>query len=134
MVAIGLSRSARTIACYAGDDVLTAYEMTAYRNLYNKRQWRRQSLAQKRKQPLCEMCLAQGKITPAEISDHVVPHRGDINLFLLGRLMSLCRHHHESTKKEIEHKGYSTEIGPDGMPTDSNHPCYAHERPKRQKR
>jgi 5-methylcytosine-specific restriction protein A len=63
-------------------------------------------------------------VTPAEISDHITPHGGDVNAFLLGRLQSLCRHHHESTKKMIAHRGYDPAIGADGMPLDRRYPIY----------
>jgi 5-methylcytosine-specific restriction enzyme A len=98
--------------------------MTDYRHFYNKRQWRRRSQAQKRRAPLCQICLSEGQITPAEISDHVQPHKGNINSFILGELQSLCRHHHESTKKIIEQRGYDPRVGEDGWPVDQNHPCY----------
>ncbi len=31
--------------------------------------------------PLCAQCLNEGKITPATVVDHIVPHRGDKKLF-----------------------------------------------------
>ncbi len=39
---------------------------------------RKQYLAQ---HPLCVMCLAEGKLTPATVVDHILPHRGDQQLF-----------------------------------------------------
>jgi tetratricopeptide (TPR) repeat protein len=41
--------------------------------------------------PLCNCCLERGTVTPAEICDHVEPHRGDVNKFWLGPFMSLRR-------------------------------------------
>ena len=31
--------------------------------------------------PLCATCLAAGRVVPAQVVDHVVPHRGDQGLF-----------------------------------------------------
>ena len=31
--------------------------------------------------PLCQRCLKYGKVTPATVVDHIVPHRGDLLLF-----------------------------------------------------
>lgn len=34
-----------------------------------------------RDHPLCEECLRNGRITPATVVDHIIPHRGDRKLF-----------------------------------------------------
>src|SRR5262249_36052165 len=47
-----------------------------------------------RTSPLCVFCLARGIVTPAVIADHIEPHRGDRNKFILGPLQSLCRECH----------------------------------------
>jgi hypothetical protein len=70
------------------------------------------------------MCLAEGRVTSASIADHIEPHRGDQLKFFLGELQSLCPTHHESSKKRQEHRGYSTQVGPDGWPVDPEHPFY----------
>ena len=31
--------------------------------------------------PLCAFCLAEGKVVPATVVDHIIPHRGDQRLF-----------------------------------------------------
>ena len=31
--------------------------------------------------PLCAECMKQGKLTPATVVDHIIPHRGDKKLF-----------------------------------------------------
>jgi len=51
-----------------------------------------------------------------------VPHRGDWNAFVTGKLQSLCEACHNSAKKQIELRGYRCDIGLDGFPTDPNHP------------
>ena len=68
------------------------------------------------------MCLKEGWVKPATVADHVVPHRGNERLFWFGELQSLCEQHHNKTKKDIEDKGFSTDIGVDGYPLDQRHP------------
>ena len=56
--------------------------------------------------PLCVMCDKEGKIEPATVCDHVVPHRGDAALFWSERnLQSLCRRHHDVDKQRSEGRG-----------------------------
>lgn len=89
---------------------------------YGTARWKRRRKHQLREHPLCAMCLQKGHVVAATIADHVQAHRGDEVLFWFGELQSLCTHHHNSAKAEVEKRGYSTEIGPDGWPTDGQHP------------
>lgn len=41
-------------------------------------------------EPLCRLCLEAGRVTPASVCDHLVPHKGDFTAFRLGALRSLC--------------------------------------------
>jgi hypothetical protein len=68
------------------------------------------------------MCLKENKLEAATVIDHIEPHRGDVNKFWLGKLQSLCLPHHNVTKLQIETRGYSSDIGPDGYPRDPDHP------------
>jgi hypothetical protein len=77
--------------------------------------------------PFCRMCAAKGLAVPAQVADHVIPHRGDPRLFWYGALQSLCTSCHDSRKTPSERLGYSTEIGLDGWPVDPNHPIYDRE-------
>jgi 5-methylcytosine-specific restriction enzyme A len=56
------------------------------------------------------------------VVDHVVPHRGDWNAFVTGKLQSLCEPCHKSAKRQIELRGYRSAIGLDGHPPHPNHP------------
>jgi 5-methylcytosine-specific restriction endonuclease McrA len=75
-----------------------------------------------RQQPLCKFCLERGIVTAANVVDHVTPHRGNRNAFVTGELQSLCEPCHNSAKRQIEVRGYRTDIGLDGFPTDPRHP------------
>lgn len=47
---------------------------------YNYR-WQKASKAFLRAHPFCAECLRHGRYTKAEVVDHIVPHRGDYELF-----------------------------------------------------
>lgn len=74
--------------------------------------------------PLCVMCIARGKVTAAAVVDHIVPHKGDPDIFWNeANWQSLCATHHSATKQAEEYRGYSTEVGKDGWPIDHRHPA-----------
>jgi 5-methylcytosine-specific restriction enzyme A len=103
---------------------LSMRKRVAWDSFYGRAAWRRLRQHQLRAQPLCQMCLKEGRTTPAEVVDHVVPHRGDWTAFRCGALQSLCKRCHDSTKKTIENKGFDPAIGADGYPLDPKHPVY----------
>lgn len=47
---------------------------------YNSK-WRKLSKQYLRKHPMCVRCMAEGRYVPATVVDHIIPHRGDKNLF-----------------------------------------------------
>ena len=94
------------------------------RDWYGLGRWKTRAHAQLRLHPLCAYCLQKNLVVAAVIADHVTPHRGDWNFFWLGELQSLCRHCHESGKKYQEARGFRSDIGVDGWPTDPKHPTY----------
>lgn len=86
--------------------------------LYGTVRWKQKRLRQLQKEPLCRYCLAQGYTTAANVADHIVPHRGDANLFWKGELQSLCFNHHSGAKQGEEAGGGRKRmlIGLDGYP------------------
>ena len=60
------------------------------------------------REPFCRMCLAMvpPARTRATVVDHVIPHRGDWQLFVdANNHQSLCKHHHDQkTAKEQNEK------------------------------
>ena len=44
-------------------------------------EWRRARKAFLQKHPLCAECGKAGKLTPATVVDHIIPHRGNKRLF-----------------------------------------------------
>ena len=102
-------------------------EAIAYRRLYKTAQWQRVRLAQLADEPLCRMCKAQGRITLATVCDHIDPKTKETpEGFYAGPFQSLCddpRYRcHSSRKQQQETKGYSGELGSDGLPVDPSHP------------
>jgi len=49
--------------------------------LHNKSQWHRRARRQLQRQPLCEMCLSEGRIVAARIADHIEPHGFNIRVW-----------------------------------------------------
>src|SRR6266478_5066398 len=92
--------------------------------LHDKAAWHRRARRQLQHEPLCAMCLSEGRIVAARIADHVEPHHNDPHKFWTGALESLCAHCHENRKKLVERYGYDKTIGLDGLPTDPRHPVY----------
>lgn len=73
-----------------------------------------------RREPLCRMCVAEGRATPATIADHIIPRSkggsGD-----LSALQPLCAPCHD--RKTREERGYRPArprrtIAADGWPVD----------------
>nr|WP_142112076.1 HNH endonuclease signature motif containing protein [Bosea sp. AK1] len=74
--------------------------------------WDRASLAFKAQHPLCVGCEARGRTVPAEIVDHIVPHRGDQGLFWdVGNWQSCCRICRDRVKARLEVMWHRGEIG-----------------------
>lgn len=66
--------------------------------------WDKASRAFLRANPYCRGCLALGRAEPARLTDHVVPHRGDMTLFWSRDLwQASCRWHHDAVKERLEH-------------------------------
>ena len=60
------------------------------------RKWREARDAFLRRHPLCVLCQAEGRLTPATVVDHVIPHRGDMKLFWdVSNWQALCRECHD---------------------------------------
>lgn len=73
-----------------------------WRRWYNLAAWKRRRAEQLAREPLCKMCLAEGRTTVATVADHREPHRGDWDRFIGGALDSLCKPHHDGKKQREE--------------------------------
>lgn len=85
---------------------------------YKTNRWQKKRRMFLHREPLCSMCVDEGKVVAATIVDHVVPHRGDPHLFWNGELQSLCKWHHDNVKT-IRDRGYkvrSQKVDEEGWP------------------
>jgi 5-methylcytosine-specific restriction protein A len=72
--------------------------------------------------PLCVYCQKVGRITPATVVDHIIPHRGDEELFWdVSNWQSLCKRCHDSVKAK-EERGKHTGCDAEGKPLSPLHP------------
>ena len=102
---------------------------------YTTRRWERLRLLKLAQHPLCEACLQDGEVVPAEVVDHRIPisehgrkERLTSEAFPpLEGLASLCARCH-NTKSRSEQLGQKDwmRAGCDlrGYPRDRNHPWY----------
>jgi len=71
--------------------------------------------------PLCVYCEQRGKLTPASVVDHIVPHRGDMTLFWdISNWQSLCKKCHDSAKAR-EERGNASGCDEQGNPIVAGH-------------
>lgn len=85
--------------------------------------WQKARAGWLRSHPLCRMCEARGRVTPATVVDHITPHRGDMALFWdRGNWQSLCAPCHDIDKARME-RGSAPSAACDsaGMPLDPRH-------------
>ena len=66
--------------------------------------WRKAREGWLRKHPLCVYCEREGRVTAATILDHIIPHRGNQELFWASETnwQSLCKTHHDGQKAQEE--------------------------------
>jgi 5-methylcytosine-specific restriction protein A len=74
---------------------------------YNWR-WHKSTVLYLDEHPLCKVCELAGRIEPARVVDHVIPHRGDYALFWdEDNWQGLCFKHH-SMKTMVERNATAT--------------------------
>lgn len=64
--------------------------------------WQKARLAYLREHPLCVQCHKEGRVVAASVVDHIIPHKGDKQLFWSkNNWQALCKHCHDvKTAKE----------------------------------
>lgn len=94
-------------------------ESAAWQRLYKTSRWLRLREAQLSDDPLCRFCLAIEEVTEATVCDHVIPHKGSIELFHDPmNLQSLCTQCHDRLKARIEAGKKAVIVGVDGYPVE----------------
>lgn len=67
-------------------------------------------------EPLCRMCSDRGDIVGGTQVDHILPHKGNADLFFnYENTQTLCDHCHASIKHSHELTRFKP-VGPDGWP------------------
>ena len=92
-----------------------------YARLYRTKAWHRLRAITLRDNPLCVYCEQLGRLEPATVVDHVVPHKGDEGLFFNGELASMCKSCHDGAKKRLEMSGRLVGHDAAGGPLDAAH-------------
>jgi len=78
--------------------------------------WDRASANFKLSHPLCLGCEAIGQVVPTSVTDHVVPHKGDMVQFWNSDLWQpACRWHHDVVKQQLELRHTRNEIKLDDL-------------------
>ena len=101
------------------------------RYLYNGKRWHAIRTRVLAEHPLCQRCQAKGKVVPATVCNHLVPHEGNERLFWDGPFQALCKPCHDGPARKEETGqaatvDYATDIaslGSDGWPLDPWHPA-----------
>lgn len=76
-------------------------------------------------QPMCMCPHCKGKALPANVVDHIQPHRGDSRLFWNpDNLQSMNKQCHDRYKQSLERGGHGFDQGCDesGVPLSDDHP------------
>lgn len=60
------------------------------RGIYATNKWKQRSVAQRKRQPLCEVCLENGRTIAATQADHRVPMSEGGDPFAWSNLRSIC--------------------------------------------
>jgi len=72
-----------------------AYKCRAWSGWYNLKIWKVARRNQLTSEPLCRECKKEGVDQPAREVDHIIPHKGNWELFIdSDNLQSLCSTHH----------------------------------------
>ena len=91
-----------------------------WRDWYQLQIWRNIRAVHLRKEPLCRECLGRGEHTLASEVDHVTPHNGDWNQFILGAKQSLCSACHRA-KSARAHRKSQGGFDEHGEPLNADH-------------
>jgi 5-methylcytosine-specific restriction protein A len=91
--------------------------------MYKSTAWRHGRKVHLAAHPLCEPCKRAGRLTPATVVHHKIPHRGDWKLFLCrDNWESQCKACHDRASQSEERRGYDLGVAEDGWPADVRHP------------
>ena len=68
--------------------------------------WQKARASFLKSHPMCVMCSNEGRVTAANVVDHIKAHAGDQALFWdKANWQPLCKSHHDSDKQMLEKSG-----------------------------
>jgi len=74
-------------------------------SFYHTTAWRKLTKRKRKANPLCEECLKKGKITPWELTDHIIPIEQGGDPLCWDNLQSMChRCHNRKSARERHYK------------------------------
>jgi hypothetical protein len=79
-----MAKSRTRIAIRKPAELKQMATQSRWHQFYATARWRKRARYQLRVQPLCAMCLEDGRLTAASVADHIEPHHGDQLKFFLG--------------------------------------------------
>jgi len=71
--------------------------------IYNGTVWRKLSVRYKMANPVCVECIRVGVVSPAEVTDHIVPINQGGDVYAWDNLQSLCHRCHNSKSGKEGH-------------------------------
>lgn len=84
--------------------------------------WRKARETFLRRHPLCAEHGRRGQVVAASVVDHIVPHRGDQELFWdRANWQALCKPCHDGWKQQLEKSGTVRGCDSAGVPIDPRH-------------
>lgn len=84
--------------------------------------WQKARATYLKAHPLCAEHMRRGQVVAATVVDHIVPHRGDQQLFWdKANWQSLCKRCHDSHKQRLEKSGIDAGCNLAGIPIDKAH-------------
>lgn len=84
--------------------------------------WRKARETYLARNPLCVMCSALGRTTPATVVDHIRPHKGDQSVFWdRANWQALCAPCHDRHKQAEDRGGMASGCDVNGVPISKSH-------------
>jgi len=94
-------RKVKGLSCVCKPKTFEGFKQNNYK-LYNSRKWRKFSHQLRKDNPLCKICLDEGKTTPSSMVDHIKEINSGGAIWDVNNLQCLCSkcHFSKSAKKK----------------------------------
>lgn len=93
-----------------------------YAKLYKTKRWQDLRKRKLRTHPWCQCPHHLDQKVPAQVVDHITPHKGNLRLFWDWKnLQSMTKSCHDAAKQTYERSGYWPGCDASGNPIDKDH-------------